>query len=159
MRRRDNRNLVVSGNLCNRTSGWKCRLAFNYYCSLPQVRKDTEMQVLTSGLKCLLSMLRCMLGSVKGVKSQNPNVTQRWCYTTAPGTLGDTRHLLDLVSLGTWIEGFKTEQRGTQCIPFAIILFIETFQMSGTWHQTSYGHTNSPIYQFINSSTSVQAKQ
>ena len=24
------------------------------------------------GLKCLLSMLRCMLGSVKGVKSENP---------------------------------------------------------------------------------------
>ena len=24
------------------------------------------------GLKCLLSMFRCMLGSVKGVKSENP---------------------------------------------------------------------------------------
>ena len=24
------------------------------------------------GLKCLLSKLRCMLGSVKGVKSENP---------------------------------------------------------------------------------------
>ena len=30
------------------------------------------MQVLIWGLKCLLSMLRCMLGSVKGVKSGNP---------------------------------------------------------------------------------------
>ena len=30
------------------------------------------MQVLICGLKCLLSMLRCMLGSVKGVKSENP---------------------------------------------------------------------------------------
>ena len=30
------------------------------------------MQVLIWGLKCLLSMLRCMLGSVKGVKSENP---------------------------------------------------------------------------------------
>ena len=30
------------------------------------------MQALIWGLKCLLSMLRCMLGSVKGVKSENP---------------------------------------------------------------------------------------
>ena len=30
------------------------------------------MQVLIWGLTCLLSMLRCMLGSVKGVKSENP---------------------------------------------------------------------------------------
>ena len=30
------------------------------------------MQVLIWGLKCLLSVLRCMLGSVKGVKSENP---------------------------------------------------------------------------------------
>ena len=30
------------------------------------------MQVLIWGLKCLLSILRCMLGSVKGVKSENP---------------------------------------------------------------------------------------
>ena len=30
------------------------------------------MQVLTWGLKWLLSMLRCMPGSVKGVKSENP---------------------------------------------------------------------------------------
>ena len=30
------------------------------------------MQVLIWGLKCLLSMLQCMLGSVKGVKSENP---------------------------------------------------------------------------------------
>ena len=30
------------------------------------------MQVLIWGLKCLLSMLRCMLGSVKRVKSENP---------------------------------------------------------------------------------------
>ena len=31
------------------------------------------MQVLIWALKCLLSMLRCMLGSVIGVKSENPN--------------------------------------------------------------------------------------
>ena len=49
-----------------------CRQAFNYCCSLLQVWKDTEMQVLIWGLKCLLSMLRYMLGSVKGVKSENP---------------------------------------------------------------------------------------
>ena len=30
------------------------------------------MQALIWDLKCLLSMLRCMLGSVKGVKSENP---------------------------------------------------------------------------------------
>ena len=30
------------------------------------------MQALIWGLKCLLSMLRGMLGSVKGVKSENP---------------------------------------------------------------------------------------
>ena len=30
------------------------------------------MQALIWGLKCLLSMLRCMLGSVKAVKSENP---------------------------------------------------------------------------------------
>ena len=30
------------------------------------------MQVLIWGLKCLVSMLRWMLGSVKGVKSENP---------------------------------------------------------------------------------------
>ena len=30
------------------------------------------MQVIKWSLKCLLSMLRCMLGSVKGVKSENP---------------------------------------------------------------------------------------
>ena len=29
------------------------------------------MQALIWGLKCLLSMPRCMLGSVKGVKSEN----------------------------------------------------------------------------------------
>ena len=28
--------------------------------------------MLICGLKCLLSMLRCMLGSVKDVKSENP---------------------------------------------------------------------------------------
>ena len=30
------------------------------------------MQALIWGLKCLLGMLRCMLGSVKGVKSGKP---------------------------------------------------------------------------------------
>ena len=30
------------------------------------------MQMLIWGLRCLLSMLRCMLGSVKGVESENP---------------------------------------------------------------------------------------
>ena len=30
------------------------------------------MQALIWGLKCLLSMVRCMLGSVKGVKIENP---------------------------------------------------------------------------------------
>ena len=30
------------------------------------------MQALIWGLKCLLGMLRCMLGSVKGVESENP---------------------------------------------------------------------------------------
>ena len=30
------------------------------------------MQALIWGLKCLLSMPRCMLGSVKGVRSENP---------------------------------------------------------------------------------------
>ena len=37
--------LVVSWKLCNRTSGWSCRQAFNYCCSLLQVWKDTEMQM------------------------------------------------------------------------------------------------------------------
>ena len=32
------------------------------------------MQVLIWGLKCLLNMLRCMLGSVKVLKSENPKV-------------------------------------------------------------------------------------
>ena len=49
-----------------------CRQAFNYCCSLHQVWKDTEMHAFIWGLKCLLSMLRCMLGSVKGVESENP---------------------------------------------------------------------------------------
>ena len=31
------------------------------------------MHGLTWSLKCLLSMLRCMLGSVKGEKRENPN--------------------------------------------------------------------------------------
>ena len=35
------------------------------------------------------------------------HVTLWWCYTTALGTMGDTRHLLGLVSLGTQIEGFE----------------------------------------------------
>ena len=30
------------------------------------------MHALIWGLKCLLGMLRCMLGSVKGVKNENP---------------------------------------------------------------------------------------
>ena len=30
------------------------------------------MHVLICSMKCLLSMLRCMLGSVKGEKSENP---------------------------------------------------------------------------------------
>ena len=30
------------------------------------------MHALIWGLKCLLGKLRCMLGSVKGVKSENP---------------------------------------------------------------------------------------
>ena len=30
------------------------------------------MQMLIWDLKCLLSMLRCMLGNVKGVKIENP---------------------------------------------------------------------------------------
>ena len=36
------------------------------------------MQALIWGLKCLLSMLRCMLGSVKGVKSENPRGRGNW---------------------------------------------------------------------------------
>ena len=32
----------------------------------------TGMHALIWSLKCLLSMLRCMLGSVKGEKSENP---------------------------------------------------------------------------------------
>ena len=64
-----------------------CRQAFNYFCSLLHVWKDTEMQALIWGLKCLLSMLRCMLGSVKGVKSENPKgegEIRKWkrgCYS------------------------------------------------------------------------------
>ena len=64
-----------------------CRQAFNYCCSLLQVWNDTEMQVLIWGLKCLLGMLRCMLGSVKGVKSENPKEEveirkwKRGCYS------------------------------------------------------------------------------
>ena len=37
----------------------------------------------------------------------NVSVTLWWFYITAPGTMGDTRHLLGLVSLGMQIEGFK----------------------------------------------------
>ena len=45
------------------------------------------MQALIWGLKCLLSMLRCMLGIVKGVKSENPKGEgkfgneKRGCYS------------------------------------------------------------------------------
>ena len=40
------------------------------------------MYVLIWGLKCLLSMLRCMLGSVKGVKSENPEGEREFSLTT-----------------------------------------------------------------------------
>ena len=45
------------------------------------------MQALIWGLKCLLSMLRCMLGSVKGVKSENPKGKGeiRQLFTFLPG--------------------------------------------------------------------------
>ena len=47
------------------------------------------MQVLIWDLKCLLSMLRCMLGSVKGVKGENPKASQAGsqAVTSQAGTL------------------------------------------------------------------------
>ena len=48
------------------------------------------MQVLIWGLKCLLSMLRCMLGSVKGVKSQN---------LKGKGKLGNENDSLNLIKI------------------------------------------------------------
>ena len=49
------------------------------------------MQALIWGLKCLLSMLRCMLGSVKGVKSENPK---------GKGKLGNEKGVLARELLG-----------------------------------------------------------
>ena len=60
------------------------------------------MQVLIWGLKCLLSMLRCMLGSVKGVKSENPKGEgklgneKRGCYSK--GVPENTNLLQDLIN-------------------------------------------------------------
>ena len=67
-----NKNLKLAGILWNRTSGWSLRQAFIYYCRLLQVWKGTRIHALICSLKCLLNMLRCMLGSVKGEKSENP---------------------------------------------------------------------------------------
>ena len=64
--------LKLAGILWNRTSGWSFRQAFIYYCRLLQVWGVTRMHALIWSLKCLLSMFRCMLGSVKGEKSENP---------------------------------------------------------------------------------------
>ena len=62
-----------------------------------------------------------------------PNVTLWWCYTTAPGTLGDTRHLLGLVSLGMQIQGFK--QNREELNVYHLLSYYLLNQMSCTRHQ------------------------
>ena len=81
------------------------------------------------------------------------NVTLWWCYTTAPGTLGDSRHLLGLVSLGTRIEGF--EQNREELSVYHLL----------SYHLLKYSRCQAPDIKhhssqyFINTSTSVQVKQ
>ena len=70
--------LTLVGILWNRTSGWSFRQAFIYCCRLYQVWRGTGIHVLIWSLQCLLSMLRCMLGSVKGEKSENPKGKGKW---------------------------------------------------------------------------------
>ena len=101
------------------------------------------------------------LSPLLGAKS----VTLWWCYTTAPGTLGVTRHLLVLVSLGSLIQGLnRTERNSLYTICYHYLLN----QMSGTRHQhkvtpTIYiiwftMFTNTAAYS-ATATTSVQAKQ
>ena len=83
-------------------------------------------------------------------------VTLLWCYTTAPGTLGDTRHLLGLVSLGTQIEGFEQsrEELNVYHLLSYYLLNHSRCQVPDIKHHMVT--TNSPYHQ---SPTSVQAKQ
>ena len=87
-------------------------------------------------------------------------VTQWCCVATAPGTLGDTRHLLDLVSLGTWIEGFEQnrEELNVYHLLSYYLLKHSRCQVPDIKHHV-VTITNSPYHQFFSSSTSVQAKQ
>ena len=62
-------NLEVGWYFLGQKISWSCWQAFIYFCRLHQVWKGTGKHVLISSLKCLLSMLRCLLGSVK---SENP---------------------------------------------------------------------------------------
>ena len=75
-------------------------------------------------------------------------------FTTAPGTLGVTRHLLGLVSLGLQIEGFikNREELNVYHLLSYYLLKHSRYQVPGI--KSPYGHsviTRSP--------TSVQVKQ
>ena len=99
------------------------------------------------------------LSPTLGTKS----VTLWWCYTTALGTLGVTRHLLGLVSLGTKIQGFK--QNREELNVYHLLSYHLLNQMSGTRHQHhKVTQTRFTIYTNRSSCTpcsptSVQAKQ
>ena len=60
------------------------------------------MQALIWGLKCLLIMLRCMLGSVKGVKSENPK---------GKGKLGHEKRVLTNRGVKVKILNLKVKTR------------------------------------------------
>ena len=52
------------------------------------------------------------------------SVTLWWCYTTTPGMLGYTRHLLGLVSMGMQIERFeqnREELNAYHLLPFHLL--------------------------------------
>ena len=72
------------------------------------------MQALIWGLKCLLSMLRCMLESVKGVKSKNPKGEgefRKW-DPTLKSNIGkfNLSHIWDRVLLNT--KGLTLNKQG-----------------------------------------------
>ena len=92
-----------------------------------------------------------MLSTIPGFKFKFIYVTQWWYYTTAPGTLGDTRHLLGLVSLGTWIEGFEQnrEELNVYHLLAYYLLKHSRCQVPDIKHHmvTTHHITNSPYHQ------------
>ena len=85
-------------------------------------------------------------------------MTQWWCFTTAPGTLGVTRHLLGLVSLGPQIEGFIKNRQELNIYHLLSYYLLNHSRCQVPDIKSPYGHsviTRSPTSVQVNNKNNV----